>query len=295
MTYPPVLYPANSTFSAQSEKILTMPSIRLRTLIAVSGTFVLLLPNLAEAQIVRRFAGGGIQVNAPFVRVNIGPGGATSVRAPFIAVDSPGRTFLGRRWFLAQPRYVAPQRRVPPRTLNTSARPERQPDAADVDALPYPTTDELAVMDDATLVETLRQMMARLHYRLSRLKTGAGWQSYLVLSREILGSPGAPPEAAQFEKVQNILPKFASVQESPEFVKISALPSFVATFAALRETARRFAPTTSSGPKIPDPNIEDPASIEEPPVEEPLEILPTPKADVVPNAKRGERSILKRK
>ncbi len=272
-----------------------MPPIRLRTLIAFGGTFVLFLPNLANAQIVRRFAGGGIQVNAPFVRVNIGPGGATSVRAPFTAVDSPGRNFLERRRFLAQPRYVAPQRRVAPRTLNTSAQSVRQPETVDVDALPYPTVGELTAMEDVKLVETLRQMMARLQYRLSRLKTGEGWQSYLVLSREILGSPGAPVEAAQFEEVQNILPKYASVQEDPEFVKISGLPSFFATFAALRETARRFAPTTSSGPKIPDPNSGDIAPIEEPPVEEPLEILPTPKADVMPNAKRGERSILKRK
>ncbi len=272
-----------------------MPSTRLQTLIAVGGSFVLLLPNLANAQIVRRFAGGGIQVNAPFVRVNIGPGGATSVRAPFTAVDSPGRTFLGRRRFLAQPLYVAPQRRVAPRTLNTAARPVRQPETVDVDALPYPTVSDLSAMEDAKLVETLRQMMARLQYRLSRLKTGEGWQSYLVLSREILGSPGSPPEAAQIGEIRKILPRYASVQENPEFVKISGLPSFFATFAALRETARRFEPTASSGPKIPDPNSGDQAPIEEPPVEEPLEILPTPKADVVPNATRGERSILKRK
>ncbi len=273
-----------------------MSSSRFCTLlVAVSGFLLLSLSELAEAQLVRRFARGGIQVNAPFVRVNVRAGGRTSVRAPFVAIDRPGRTYVGRRGrLLAQPQYAAP---------HSPGIVQKTPETADVDALPYPTASELAAMEDDVLVETLRQMMARLHYRLSRLKTGEGWQKYLVLSREILGSPGAPPEAAQFDAVQKVLPRYHSVQDNPLFTKISGLPSFAATLAALQETDRRFGGSVSNGPEINDPeesNEPSPieSSTEEPPKEmheEPLEILPTPQATVVPNATRGERSILKRK
>lgn len=270
-----------------------MTSIRLCTLTAIGCAFLLSLPKPSDAQIVRRFAGGGVQVNAPFVRVNVGPGGGTSVRAPFTAVDSPGRVYLGRRRrFLGQPPSAASQRRVAPRTLNTAAEPVKQPETADIDALPYPTAYELAAMDDTALVETLRQMMARLHYRLSLLNTGEGWQKYLVLSREILGSPGAGPEAAQLGAIQKVLPHYRSVQDNPEYGKIATLPSFVAAYHALQEVHRRF---PNTGPEITDPNFEQ-ASPDEPPIiEESLEILPTPTPAALPNASRGERSILKRK
>ncbi|MGI9429126.1 MAG: hypothetical protein ACR2NM_10740, partial [Bythopirellula sp.] len=84
---------------------------------------------------------------------------------------------------------------------------------------------------------------------------------------------------------------------TPEFVKIATFPSFVAAFHALQEVNRRFpaadlptAPAATS-----DPTSDAPAEVE-PPVEEPLEILPTPTpAGNLPNANRGERSILKRK
>jgi len=276
---------------------------------AIGSLLALSVSDLAEAQIVRRFPGGGVQIRAPFVRVNVGPYGGTSVRAPFVAIDS-GQTYVGRgRRLMAQPGYGAPPQRsayseqapTPPRTTTHGV-----PETADVDALPYPTASDLAAMNDTVLVETLRQMTARLHYRLSLLNTGEGWQNYLILNRDILGSPGAPPEAAQFDAVQKMLPRYRSVQDDPRFVKISALPSFVATFAALQETDRRFGVSVSSpsesrtennGPTITDPNSGQSAPIEGPTEklpEEPQERLPTPQSVAVPNATRGERSILKR-
>lgn len=290
-----------------------MSSSRFCTLLAICTLVILSLSELASAQVVRRFGGGGIQVNAPFVRVNIGPDGGTSVRAPFVAVDSPGRTFVGRRRrLMALPRNTPPSRGVAKSGAARGARGTNQPaaptpDRADVDALPYPTAGDLAAMEDAALVETLRQMMARLHYRLSLLNTGESWQSYLVLSRDILGSPGAPPEAAQFDAVQKVLPRYRSIQDDPQYAKISALPSFVATLAALQETNRRFdaavgisskSRTVNNSPTITDPNSGQSASIQRPTKklpEEPLEVLPTPQSVAVPNATRGERSILKHK
>lgn len=256
----------------------------------------------AEAQIVRRFTGGGVQVNAPFVRVNVGRGG-TSVRAPFTAVDRSGRVFVGRRRrLLAQPQYAAPTQR--PQTKPAPA--EQTPDVADVDALPYPSESLLAELDDRALIETLREMMARFHYRLSLLKTGQGWQDYLVLSREDLGSPGAPAKTARFDKIATVLPRYQSVQDNPEYAKIYSLPGFVASFAALREANRRAdrfpsIDNPATGPAITDPNsvapqeqeISDPNQIEP---ADPGEILPTPQPTaVVPNQTQGERSILKRK
>lgn len=270
-----------------------MSRLRFCFLLAVGCLLYVATSGVAEAQIVRRFGGGGVQVNAPFVRVNVGPGGGTSVRAPFVAVNRPGRSFLGRRRrMLAQPQYAAPTQRNTPKPKPV----EQKPEEADVDELPYPTADQLAEMDDAALVETTREMMARLHYRLSRLNTGKGWQDYLVLSREILGSPGAPPEAAQRAAIASVLPRYQSVQDNPQFAKISGLPSFVATFAALQEVDRRGMGAQPNGPVISDPNVleENPNNVT-PPAES-LEILPTPEPTaVVPNPKRGERSILKRK
>ncbi len=267
----------------------------------------------ADAQIVRRFAGGGVQVNAPLVRVNVSPYGATSVRAPFTAVDSPGRTYVGRRRrFLAQPRYAPPTRSAAPRKTKPIAQEAAKvPERANVDALPYPTTEQLAEMENAELVETLRQMMARLQYRLSLLETGKGWQEYLVLSREILGSPGSPPTTANIGAIHEILPRYRSVRSDPQFQKIAGLPSFGATLAAMEETTRRFADAEhqdsqhrlQDGPQITNPNSDrstdggthEAAPNKTPRQNVPAEVLPSPGPTLVPNAKRGERSILKRR
>ena len=277
-----------------------MSSLRLLPQMALACAFALCVSSSADAQIVRRFAGGGVQIRAPFVRVNVGPGGETYVRAPFTSVATPGRPFLGRRRrLLGQQPNGAGQRRVAPRTLNTSAQPGPQPEIADVDALPYPTAEDMSLMGDSELVETLRKMMARLHYRLSLLKTGEGWQKYLVLSREILGSPGTGAEILHPGAVPKVLPRYRSTQDNPEFVKIATLPSFIAAFDALREVNRRFPATATELPitrsEVADPTPEIPAKVKSP-VDESSEILPTPTpAGKLPNASRGERSILKRK
>jgi len=263
---------------------------RLHTLIGISGALIMLLPVEAEAQIVRRFAGGGVQVNAPFVRVNVGPRG-TSVRAPFTAVDTPGRVFIGRRRrMLAQPQYAAQPQAANPvqRPRRSGQQPQRAaPQPAVGETLPYPTASQLAAMDDRALIETLRDMMSRLDQRLTLLKTGVGWQRHLVLSTEVLGELGAPPEVAQLAAMQKALPRYHSVADQPEFMKISSLPSFVAIHAALQEILSRFSAAESGQLELGNPRGTEAAP------DESREILPTPDSAEIPEATRGEHSILK--
>ena len=264
-------------------------------LLGIGSALLLFNPEMADAQVVRRFGGGGVQVNAPGVRVNVGPGGATSVRAPFSAVNTQRGFFLGRRRML--------QANGLPRSRSFAQPPTKQPTPVDVDSLAYPTTEQLAAMDDDALVETLREMMGRLNYRLSLFKTGESWQNYLVLSREILGAPGASPEEAELEAIQKMLPRFQGVQDDSQFEKIAALPSFMAVFESLQEAEQRLQDIQPSVPKTSGPTIAGPTvdkqapteSVAETTVERNKEILPTPQPAELPNATRGEHSILKRK
>ncbi len=265
----------------------------IRTLIGLGGALLMLLPVSAEAQIVRRFAGGGIQVNAPFVHVNVGRGG-TSVQAPYASVHTVARPFFGRRRrMLAQPQHAAPPRPAQPQARRVPRQPQlaQQPQAASqppaAATLAYPTAAQLATMDDRALIETLRDMMARLDQRLSRLKTGEGWRRHLVLGAEALGEPGAPPEVAKLPAMQKALPRFRSVADQPKFAKIANFPSFIAAQAALQESLTRFA----SAEEPAQPELGDPRLSNEP---QPVDILPTPEAVELPSATRGERSILKR-
>jgi len=284
--------------------------------LSVFTCLLLIAPSAADAQIVRRFMGGGVQVNAPFVRVNVGPGGATSVRAPFTSVNAPGRYGFGRRRLLYPNRVVQPRPYAQP--------PTRQPTPVDVDSLPYPTVEQLEEMNDEELVETLREMMGRFNHRLSRLKTGEGWQKYLVLSREVLGAPGAKAKRADLDAIRSVLPRYESVQNDSQFTKIAGIPSFVAVFAALEEAEQRLAKLAESnqlarkveseqtnsegdfpaGPQINDPNVsetggnqsiatEDATGDETPAPREP-DPLPTPTPADQPSAAAGEHSILNR-
>ena len=59
--------------------------------LGMAACLMWLLPtDSASGQLVRVFNGGGVQIRAPFVRVNVGPYGGTNVRAPFVRHYSPG-------------------------------------------------------------------------------------------------------------------------------------------------------------------------------------------------------------
>ncbi|MCG8449651.1 MAG: hypothetical protein MI725_08735 [Pirellulales bacterium] len=250
-----------------------MSSKVLCTLMAFGSVLTCLWPNASEAQIVRRFAGGGVQIRAPFVRVNVGPYGGTSVRAPFTAVDPSGRVHVGiGARLLPPPVYAAPPQAV-------SAQPVR----------PLPRQEELAVMDEVTLLDALRDATYRLDHRLARLTTGAGWQRHLIIPPEILGQPGSLPSVLQIDELQKLLARYDKVSTNPEYAKIAGLPSFVATHAALREFIARFV-----GPQQGQPVGGETTPAEVGP-NDGQEILPTPAPAEKSEATRGEHSILKRR
>ena len=66
---------------------------------------VLIGPKRADAQLVRFGPRGGVSVWAPFVHVEVAPGGSTYVRAPFTSVVTPGRRRIGPRY---DDRYARP-------------------------------------------------------------------------------------------------------------------------------------------------------------------------------------------
>jgi len=264
-------------------------------LIGLGGALIMLLPAPAEAQIVRRFRGGGLQVRAPLVRVNVGPYGGVSVRAPLVAVD-PGSVRVGLRRRLAPvPQQAAPAARAVPRSGDLSDRGYSLSDRGNAPSdrgplnrayVPFPTAEELAAMDDATLFTAVNDLGYSLEVRLSRLETGAGWQQYLRIPESALSAP-----AASFDRFAQTLARYDSVADNPEFAKIAGLPSFIATKAALRQVVARLAGAQTVGPaRVNSSGPEFPSSV--PPSAE--EILPTPAVPVEPEATRGEHSILKR-
>lgn len=256
-----------------------------RTLIGMvigvaSVSAVLLLTSSAEGQLVRvHRGGGGVHVRAPFVRVDVGPDGTTSVRAPFTAVDSPGHVYVGpHRGLLAPSPYAAP-------TLYGGQ--------AAVHARPFPTQQQLAAMDDAALFATLRDVSTRLNLRLDRLKTGAGWQRYLGVSEEALDGPaiepnGGVPLVIRIDLLQKVLTRFDLTADNPEYVKIATLSSFLATRTVLRKVIERFGEPQiidSSGADSPRTEVSDKPQDE---------VLPTPAPEPRSGTSSGERSILKR-
>ncbi len=271
-----------------------MPLPSPRVLLGIVGTIVLLLPTPVEAQVVRRFRGGGIQVNAPYVRVNVSPYGGVSVRAPGVAVDPGGVQLRRHRRFAPAPpqqptpRQPSPQQAVRPQPTAAAQAPAGNfGDLPNRDYVAFPTVEELATMDDQTLFTAVNDLGYSLDVRLSRLETGAGWQRYLQIPESALRNP-----AASFEPFAQALARYDMVSDSPKFAKIAGLPSFIATKSALRQVVARLAraqtvqPGTieSEGPVLPQSTV-SPQSTEE--------VLPTPASPVQPEATRGEHSILK--
>jgi hypothetical protein len=259
-----------------------------RTLLGVGAAIVMLFPAPAEAQIVRRYAGGGVAVRAPFVRVDVGPYGETSVRAPFVAVDDPGGVYVGprRRW-MRRPLYAAPPEGAAPYYGQPGAAPLQQP--APAEFRPLPTSEELAVLDVPTLLQVLRDLSATLQYELQRFDKADGWQRYLALSDDALGNPGAEQVAIRLDVLQKQLARFEKVAAGGQFAKIAALPSFAPTHEALRLVVERF---SEGGPAMVPPSDDD-YSHDPGPVTErgESELLPAPPPS--PEPRRGERSILK--
>lgn len=262
----------------------------LRALIVGTSALLTLWPESADAQFVRRYAGGGVAVRAPFVRVDVGPYGETSVRAPFVAVDDPGATYVGpgqrRR---GRPGYGP--------GYYGQVAPNPQP------ARPLPTPAELAALDLPQLVQTFRELEATLQYELGRFDKAAGWQQYLAVPPEALGDPTADPIAVELNVLEKQLGRFDNVAAGGEFAKIAASPSFPATHEALRLVVERFAGSDPGpgadpgpGPAMVPPQDEDYSKDPGPVTESESEELPAPPPSPEPPRmqRSGERSILKK-
>lgn len=258
-----------------------------RTVFGICGALVMSLPTPAEAQIVRRYAGGGVAVRAPFVRVDVGPYGATSVRAPFVAVDDPGTVYVGpggRR--LRRPMYAYGV--MPPGAPGAPLVGQEQ--LALTAGRPLPTGEELAAMDLPTLVATMHELMATLQFELERFDKADGWQRYLALPEDALSGPGEEV-SVRLDELQKQLARFDKVAGGGQFTKIAALPSFPATHEALRLLVEQF---NEGGPAMVPPQdaefSRDPGPVTE---RDESELLPAPPPS--PEPRRGERSILKQR
>ncbi|NOY42313.1 MAG: hypothetical protein GXP26_10820 [Planctomycetes bacterium] len=267
-----------------------MPACSFRKIIAVSGVIVLLLPALADAQIVSRSADGGLHVRAPFVSIDVPPLDMLAARGPV-----GGRRFFGRR----RPATPAPRTNRQPQQGQqaTPGVPELAPPAARVAAAgaptlaapgaraivekekSLPTPEKLAAMDVAALEATLRDVSGQLHTQLSSLQTAAGWQRHLKIPTVVLQAPMQNAEA-----LKKTLAKFDAVAGNPQYAKLAGMPSFIATGATLRRLGAISTgdqTTASTAPKQKQAVVAE-------------EILPTPAEPTQPDATRGERSILKR-
>src|SRR6476660_2192361 len=107
-------------------------------------------------------AWGQVHVRAPFVRVDVGPGGV-SVRAPFAAVDVPRRSY----WRDSGPYGPGPEFIEPA----------------------VPTAQELARLSDERLLNLLIMVGRQLRSELGRFDTGERWQRYLRVPVETLADP----------------------------------------------------------------------------------------------------------
>jgi hypothetical protein len=180
-------------------------------LLAVPG-FVAAFTSVSRAQPVSVGLADGVHVRAPFVSVDVFPGGGVHVRAPFAAVDVGGR-----------PYYEGPP---------VASRIIREP--------AYPSPQAIAAMDDATLRRKLQDISLRLHNRLGRFDTGATWQQYLRLPNELVAD-STVDAATQQAAAAMLLNRFRNVAAEPRYQKIAVLPAFTAMQTALTELDARYA------------------------------------------------------
>ena len=244
------------------------------------------------AQIPCQQPAGGISFGAPFVQLSIGPLPGGSMQTPFITVARPGaRIRSGIRRLVNRIRAQT----APPYYSQVDT-PEPTPAVAP----PLPSDDDLADLDYAALVSKLRDLSRALQDSLLRFEDPAGWQGYLEIPDDALGTPGTEDVAVQIEVLEGKLEKYDRVASGGRFARIAAMPSFVATHEALRLVV---ASATQEGPVLAVPfstDTEEPEGSEDwsrdpGPVTESsdVEALPTPAP--VPEPRAGERSILKRR
>lgn len=210
------------------------------TLVVAVAAFVF-APNVAWSQLVRVYRGAGVSVRAPFVRVQVSPDGQRSVRAPFVTINTPGRT----RVVSATTHGLRTARQTP-----TPARLE-QPRSA---TPPRPTPTE-------SLLDRTRRQLAQsardLERELMRLDTGSEWLRPLRLPDEIvIGQSGAdrgaplPPSTVQapdesVKQLVDVLARFDAVSRNPEYEAVREMPVFKRTHSLLETYVSLLGPAPS--------------------------------------------------
>jgi hypothetical protein len=151
---------------------------------------------------------------------------------------------------------------------------------------PFLSADQLAALDDGSLLNAALDAAVRLDADLGRFNTGATWQRYLRLPDDAF-----PPADANghvelgFNSITGTMERLNSVERNPNYAMISRLPSFAATQLALGEVVARFGGAGQGGAEV------GPSASASRAEELPTPLPSTPTSD---NVGAGQRSILAR-
>lgn len=253
----------------------------------------------ARGQIVQRYPGGGVAIRAPFVRVDVGPNGGTSVRAPFVAVDDPGFVQVGPRRRLLRRQHRAERRALEQAEQEQGYGQVQTKPPTLAASPPLPGPGQLEAMNLVELLAALRDLSRVLHVSLERFDDPTGWQGYLEIPENALGTPGVEDVAIDLTILEKQLGRYQTVASDAEFAKIARLEAFRATLTALELVVERF---HQEGPALGSPEQDhwqnDPGPVTSPEDSSfqrgELLVPPSPEPPG-PEPRSGERSILKRR
>jgi hypothetical protein len=234
------------------------PSVRL-SFGLLAATSCLTCLDAADAQVMRFYRGPGVVVRAPYVgAIRVGVG---AIVPRVVGVPGP---ILPRRRFV-----VPPPGAVGPGGLTPRYAPGATQIAPDQYAVQLASPEQLAALDDGSLLNAVLAATAQLDADLGRFATGAGWQKYLRLPEEALPPPTADGQVLLgFAAIEATLVRFDSVAANPKYSMIAELPSFAASQAALVEVLQRYSAAAAAAAER-QPTPAEPAGAEELP-------LPTP-------------------
>jgi len=153
----------------------------------------------------------GVHVRAPYVSVDVYPGGSVSVRAPYASVN------------IGHPHYGG----------SPSCATERP-----VARAPLPSRQELAGMDDDALRQAIQAISDQLRSSLTQYKTGYLWQRYLQ-SPDVDSAGVGESSNAYRNAIGKLLDRLNRVSADARYRKLTQSPEFVAMRDALMEAHER--------------------------------------------------------
>jgi hypothetical protein len=238
----------------------------------------------AHGQYPRAWRGPGIVLRVPYV-------GTIRLGAPPVVrglMAAPGPAWGYGPGVVAPPLYAAP-RYVPGATRVVLD--DGPPPAPELSEPAFAAPDELAAMDDGSLLNAVLQAMAQLDADVAQFNTGATWQAYFRLPDDALPPPS--PEGRVplgFKSIEATLKKFDAIALSPDYPMIAGQSSFIAAHHALAEVVNRFGPAAAKAEADANTAANEPRTVaEELPAPATAPILAAPN-----NATDGEHSVLTR-